>query len=238
MYQLLYWPTILGRGEFVRLVLEDAGVPYVDVARQPASEGGGVEQVRRRLYGGGTMPGFAPPFLIDGDVVLAQAAVVCAYVAERHGLVPDDTPARMRALQLQLTVADVVDEVHNTHHPISSALYFDDQKAEAIRAGEAFRDRLPTWLGFFETVLQASGGQYVLGKDTSYVDLSLFQLIAGLRFAFPNATATVMAETPRLSALTETIGQRPRFAAYLGSERRLAFNQYGIFRRYPELDAA
>lgn len=238
MYQLIYWSEIPGRGEFVRLVLEDAGVEYDDVARRPESDGGGDAAIIARLYGrGGAMLGFAPPFLVDGELELAQMAVICGYLGARHGLAPDSEGLRMRALQLQLTIADVVAEAHDSHHPISSALYFEDQKAEAIRAGRLFRDeRLPRWLGFFERVLEASGGPFVFGDAASYVDLGLFQLVAGLRYAFPNAVSRTAGETPRLLSLCERVAERPGLAAYLGSERRMPFNNDGIFRHYPQLD--
>jgi glutathione S-transferase len=183
------------------------------------------------------MPGFAPPFLIDGDLELAQMPAICAYLGERHGLAPDDAGLRVRALQLQLTVADAVNEVHDTHHPVGSALYFEDQHDEAVRAARSFRnDRLPKWLGFFDKVIEASGGPFVFGADASYVDLALFQLVEGLRFAFPNTMAATEGAAPRLIALADRIPKRDRLAAYLASDRRLDFNEHGIFRHYPELD--
>lgn len=239
MYQLLYWPSIPGRGELVRLVLEDAGVEYDDVARRPEAEGGGIAPLIARLYGrGGAMPGFAPPYLIDGDLELAQTPAICAYLGARHGLAPDGEGARARALQLELTIGDAFDEAHDIHHPISTSLYFEDQEPEAIRAAEAFRDeRLPLWLGFFERVLAASDGPYVFGERASYVDLGLFQLVEGLRYALPNATAAAIEATPTVAALVERVRARERLSAYLRSDRRLPFNEDGIFRHYGQLDS-
>jgi glutathione S-transferase len=238
MVALIYWPFIQGRGEFVRLLLEDAGAEYDDVARRPEEEGGGIAAVRGHMYGEGPGPaGFAPPFLIDGDVKLAQMPAVCAYLAPRLGCVPDDEAARMRALQLQLTIADMVDEAHDTHHPVSTARYFEDQKAEAIEAARDFREqRLPKWLGFFERTLERAGGDYLLGSEPSYPDLGLFQLVAGLRYALPRAAEAALGATPRVVALHDRVAARPALAAYLASERRIPFNEDGIFRHYPELD--
>jgi len=241
MYELYYWPQIQGRGEFIRLLLEDAGAPYLDVARLPKKEGGGVEALMRILRGGG--PGlrpFAAPFIKVGDAVIAQTANILAFLAPRHGLVPADEMRRVEAHQLQLTIADVVAEVHETHHPISSALYYEDQRREAkARASHFVQERMPTFLRYFEDVLDrnsAGGGQCLIGAEHSYVDLSAFQLLSGLEYAFPNAFAKTWRSIPRLLALRDRVAARPRIAAYLQSERRIPFNEWGIFRHYPELD--
>ena len=239
MLKLIYWPFLPGRGEFVRLVLEDAGADYDDVARRPESDGGGPAAVRALLYGAGErMPGFAPPFLIDGDITLAQMAAVCSYLAPKLGLAPDGEAPRARALQLQLTIADAVGEVHDVHHPVSSALTYEEQSEEAARAAAAFRDiRLPRWLGFFDKVVADGGGPFVFGAAASYVDLGVFQLVEGLRYAFPRAAAGALEAVPRIVELRDRVAERPNIAGYLQSERRMAFNEHGIFRRYPELDA-
>jgi len=238
-YELYYWPEIPGRGEFVRLVLEEAGAPYVDVARRPRKEGGGLEAVLA-FYAGKSAghPVFAPPVLKQGDLVLAQTGAICHFLGRRHGLAPRDEAGELHALELQLTIADLVDEVHDTHHPISAALYYDDQKPEAKRRAAHFVEaRLPRFLGYFERVLRHGGGDWLLGADVSHADLSLFQALEGLAYAFPRAFARASEATPGLLALRERIRARPRLAAYLASERRTPFNQDGIFRRYPELDA-
>lgn len=236
-YELFYWPGIQGRGEFIRLALEDAGAPYVDVARGPE----GVRAIQRMLKGEGfegTVP-FAPPFLRDGALVVAQVANVLHYVAPKIGLAPSHEADRHRALQLQLTVADLVAEVHDTHHPISTALYYEDQKPEARRCTATFvLERLPKFLTSFEKALARNGGDHLVGAVVSYVDLSLFQVIEGLRYAFPRAMAITEARVPGLVALHDRVAKRPGVAQYLASPRRLAFNQNGIFRHYPELDLA
>jgi glutathione S-transferase len=237
-YELYYWPEIPGRGEFVRLVLEDAGAPYVDVARRPRKEGGGIEAVVA-FYSGKSAghPVFAPPVLRAGDLVLAQTAAICHFLGRRHGLAPRDEAGELHALELELTIADLVAEVHDTHHPISSALYYDDQKAEARRRAAHFLEaRLPRFLGYFERVLRHNGGGVLAGDDVSHVDLSLFQVLEGLGFAFPRAFAKCSDAVPGLLALRERVRARPRLAAYLASDRRVPFNQDGIFRHYPELD--
>jgi glutathione S-transferase len=237
-YQLYYWPSIQGRGEFIRLALEDAGASYTDVARLPESEGGGVAALFRFLRGEapGARP-FAPPFLIAGELVIAQTTNVLAYLASRHSLVPADEASRLLANQLALTLADLVAEAHDTHHPISSALYYEDQRGEAQRATERFiAERIPKYLGYFERMLEESDGEHLIGNSHSYVDLMAFQVLAGLRYALPLGMAEFEPEIPKLCALAARVARRPRVADYLASERRIAFNQQGIFRHYPELD--
>lgn len=240
-YELYYWPFIPGRGEYVRLVFEAAGVPYDDVARRPESEGGGVPALKRFLAGSeaGALP-FAPPFLRHGKVVVAQTAVVCDYVAARHGLAPADPGERAAALQYALTVADLVAEAHDTHHPIAVGAYYHEQKAEARKRSVAFvSQRLPKFLAYFERVLQrneAGRGRHLLGDTLTHPDLALFQTLEGLAFAFPRSFAHVTADTPRVLALREAVRSHERLAAYLRSERRMPFNEHGIFRHYPELD--
>ncbi|HUI26750.1 MAG TPA: glutathione S-transferase family protein [Candidatus Kryptonia bacterium] len=239
--ELYYWPGIQGRGEFVRLSLEDAGAAYIDVARE-AKDGNGLMVMMRILEGeeSGTLP-FAPPFVKVGDVVVSQTANILAFLAPRLGLVPDDEALRAEASQIQLTLADFVDEIHDTHHPIAGSLYYEDQKAAAKRRAQDFvKERMPKYLGWLEKVLarnRKSDGQWLVGSERTYVDLSAFQIIEGLRYAFPNALARLEPQIPHVIALHDRVAQRPRIAAYLKSERRQAFNQMGIFRHYPELDA-
>ncbi len=240
-YELYYWPSIQGRGEFVRLALEAAGAPYVDVARVPAEEGGGVKVLQALLAstaGGG--PFFAPPVLRHGGVTLSQTAAILQYLGPRLRLVPDDDGSRLRAHHLQLTIADFVLEAHDTHHPIASSLYYEDQKPEATRRARAFvQSRLPKYLGYFERAVESNGagaGPHAVGAALSYVDLSLFQVMVGLEYAFPRALSRVAAQTPHLLRLRDRVAIEPSVAAYLQSPRRIPFNQQGIFRRYPELD--
>jgi glutathione S-transferase len=240
-YELYYWPFIPGRGELVRLVFEAAGVPYDDVARLPEPAGGGVAALKRFLAGHeeGALP-FAPPFLRHGGLVLAQTAAICDYVASRHGLAPADPAGRALALQHALTVADLITEAHETHHPIAVSAYYEEQAVEAKKRAAAFVDqRLPRFLGYFERVLERSAddeGPRLVGAGLTYADLSLFQALEGLAYAFPRAFARVSDRTPLVRALRERVRGHERVAAYLASERRLPFNQHGIFRHYPELD--
>lgn len=240
-YELVYWPGIQGRGEFVRLAFEDAGVPYADVGRLPQSEGGGVPAIERLLEEPGPwLTPFGPPALRHGGVVVGQTAAILEYVAPRIGVVPPDEASRRRAHQIQLTLADLVAEVHDTHHPISPALYYEDQKREAARRAAWFvRERIPMFLRYLDRALDsnpAGGGRWLVGPDCSYADLSTFQVIAGLRYAFPRAMRRHERRFPRLAALHDAVATRPRIAAYLASPRRLPFNEHGIFRHYPELD--
>jgi glutathione S-transferase len=235
-YELYYWPSIQGRGEFVRLALEESGAEYADVARLPRR---GVPALMRILEGKseGHLP-FAPPILKAQKLVIAQTANILLWLAPRLGLVPKSEAARLWAHQLQLTIADWLDEVHDTHHPVGSGLYYEDQKAESRRYAAQFTaERLPKFLGYFERVLEREGGSWLLGKAFSYADLSLFQMISGLHYAFPVAMGRLEPKHPRTMALYDRVAARPRIAAYLASPRRISFNEKGIFRHYPELDA-
>ncbi|RKH71836.1 glutathione S-transferase [Corallococcus sp. AB049A] len=233
-FELYYWPGIPGRGEFVRLVLEEAGADWVDVGLQ--SGGKAVTD----MIGKGPVPAYAPPVLKVGDVVISQAPNICSYLGERFGLVPQDEASRLHARQFQLTVADVVAEAHDTHHPLAVMKYYDEQKDAAKQRAEDFRTtRIPKFLGYFERVLKANtqgGGKYLLGRDFSYPELALYQLVEGLLYAFPNAMRRVAPGIPGVMALRQRISERPRIAAYKQSNRAQPFNQQGIFRHYPELD--
>jgi glutathione S-transferase len=233
-YELYYWPEIQGRGEFVRLALEEAEADYVDVARRK----GGMDRMfalmqSRRVQ---HVP-FAPPFLKAGKLLIGQTANILLYLGARHALAPRDEAGRLWTHQLQLTLSDFLVEIHDTHHPIGSGLYYEDQKKEARRRAADFRKtRVPKYFGYVERVLAASGGHYLLGRRLTYADLSLFQIVAGLRYAFPHAMKRAEKKAPRVVALHDRIAARERIAAYLASERRIAFNQMGIFRHYRELD--
>jgi glutathione S-transferase len=237
-YQFYYWPMLQGRGEFVRLALEEAGASYVDVARLPEQEGGGVAAILEFLRGErGGQPPYAPPILVDGELVLAQSGAICAYLAQRHDLAPRDTGGRWEALQLQLTIADVAAEAHDTHHPISSALYFEEQEEEAKRSAHHFIDeRMPGFLDYFERVVEASGGPWLMGDRLTYPDLSLFQLLEGLEYAFPRGFARVSEAHNRILRIRDAVRARPRIGEYLASDRRIPFNEVGVFRHYPGLD--
>ena len=235
-YELYYWSSIQGRGEFVRLALEEADADYVDVARQP---GGEAEKMRLMESEEVRRPSFAPPFLKAGALLIGQTADILLYLGGQHSLAPVAEAGRLWVHQLQLTIADLVDEAHDTHHPIASSLYYEDQRNEALaRAADFRRSRMPKYLGYFERVLTRNNarGGHLVGARLSYPDLSLFQVVAGLRYAFPRAMAALEPYYPRVVALHDRIAARPRIAAYLGSDRRIPFNRHGIFRHYPELD--
>jgi glutathione S-transferase len=238
-YELYYWPSIPGRGESVRLALEEAGADYVDVARG-TGKGRGVPALMQFLESKTLeRPPFAPPFLAAGKLIIGQTANILLYLGERHGLAPSNEAGRLWANQLQLTIADFVDETHDTHHPISNGLYYEDQKPEAKRrAAEFLKNRAPKYLAYFERVLERNKpGRHLVGARVSYPDLSLFQLVEGLNYAFPRAMAPLAKKHPRVMALRDSVAQRPRIKAYLASDRRLPFNENGLFRHYDELDA-
>ena len=231
-YELYYWPEIQGRGEFIRLALEEAGADYVDVARRRGAD------AMMRMMDGGARPPYAPPFLKSGKLVIAQVALILHHLGPRLRLVPRSEADRLWAHQLQLTITDLVKEIHDTHHPISTALYYEDQRVAAKRyTREFWNNRVPKLLGYFENVLEHSRGPYVFGRKVSYVDLSLFQIVEGLRYAFPKRMKRFEKKVPRLVKLRDSVAERPRVAAYLESERRIPFNEWGIFRAYRELDA-
>ena len=238
-YELHYWPMIPGRGEFVRLALEAAGADYVDVARLPEEAGGGIAAMMDGLEDEPVRPPFAPPYLRDGDLVIGQTAAILLYLGPRLGLVGADEADRIWTHQIQLTIADMVAEAHDTHHPVGVGLYYEDQRPEARRRATDFcENRIPKFLAWFERVLAGNpaGPQHLVGGAVSYADTSLFQLVEGLRYAFPKAAARALAQAPQVVAHAERIGALPRIAAYRVSERCLPFNEEGIFRHYPELD--
>jgi glutathione S-transferase len=234
-YELYYWPSIQGRGEFVRLALEEAGADYVDVARRGKS---GMAAMMKLLESRSlARPPYAPPFLKAGKDIIAQTALILFYLGPRLGLAPRDEAGRLWAHQLQLTIADLVVHIHDTHHPVSGWLYYEEQKPAAKRRTQDFwRYRAPKFLGYFERVLQRNGGKYMVGRGLSYVDLSLFQIVEGLRYAFPKRMKRFERKVPLLIALHDRVAQRPRIKAYLSSERRIPFSQWGIYRYFKELD--
>jgi glutathione S-transferase len=236
-YELYYWPTIQGRGEFVRLALEEGGADYVDVARRRGKSG--VPAMMKILENQRLpRPPYAPPFLKAGNTVIAQTALILHYLGPRLGLAPRDEAGRLWAHQLQLTVTDLVVHIHDTHHPVSGWLYYEEQKPAAKRrTADFWRYRMPKFFGYFERVLKNNGGKFMVGRRLSYVDLSMFQLIEGLRYAFPKRMKRFEKRVPLLVALHDRVAARPRIKAYLDSKRRIPFSQWGIYRYFKELDA-
>jgi len=238
-YELYYWPGIQGRGEFVRLALEAVGAPYVDIARERGA-GRGVKGMTAMLEGGAPQTPFAPPFLRDGAIVVSHVANILHYLGPKLGLAPKDEAGRIFANGLQLTITDFVAEVHDTHHPIATDLYYEDQKKEAKARSTAFlQHRVPKYFGYFERVLSdnPAGSAHAVGDKLSTVDLSLLQIWAGMAYAFPHAFADAGKLYPAVGALTKSVAAQKNVAAYLASDRRIPFNTSGIFRHYPELDS-
>lgn len=233
-HDLWYWPDIPGRGEFIRLTLEAAAIPYRDRAREA-----GADALIADMQGHADQPLYAPPYLVVDGMVIAQTANILLYLAERHGVGPRDATRRYWLNQVQLTIMDVVEEAHDVHHPVAIMLYYHEQAAEAKRAAERFRDeRIPGYLAYFERALRACPGPWLAGDVWSPADLSLFQLLAGLRYAFPRRMRALAGQYPLTEALHERVAALPELQAYFTSDRRMAFNEHGIFRHYPELDAA
>jgi glutathione S-transferase len=233
-YELYYWPSIQGRGEYVRLALEDAGAGYADVARTAR----GMPAMMKMMESAKGMPPFAPPFLKAGKLVIGQTANILFYLGTRHGLAPKAEAGRLWVHQLQLTVTDFVLEIHDTHHPLGPSLYYEDQKGPAKkRTDEFWKDRVPKYLGYFEKVLEGNGSHYLTGRRLTYADLSLFQIVEGLRYAFPKRMKAFERNIPGLVDLYDRVAARPNIKTYLLSPRRIAFNEDGIFRHYKELDS-
>lgn len=232
-YELYYWPTIQGRGEYVRLAFEEAGADYIDVARR----GNGISKMMAMMSDRrSAMPPFAPPFLKAGKLVIAQVANILLYLGPRHGLAPKAEAGRLWVHQLQLTIADFVVEIHDTHHPLGPTLYYEDQRPAAKRRTREFwDDRVPKFLGYFEDLIDRNG-PYLTGRRVTYADLSVFEIVEGLRYAFPRAMKRFERKVPNVIALRDRVAERPNIAAYLASDRRIAFNEDGIFRRYKALD--
>jgi glutathione S-transferase len=238
-YELYYWPMIQGRGEFVRLALEEAGADYVDVARGDGDEEGMDAMLAFMGDPRNPHPPFAPPFLKDGNVVVGQTAAILLYLGPKLDLTPKDEVGRIWTHQIQLTIADMVAEAHDVHHPVGVGLYYEDQKEEAARRAQEFRkDRMSKFLNWFETILSRNppGPEHLVGASLTFADLSLFQLVDGLLYAFPKAAQRALNKASHVAALHEAVAKRPRIKAYLESERRLPFSTEGIFRHYPELD--
>lgn len=231
---LWYWPSIQGRGEFVRLTLEAAGIVYRDRAREE-----GADALAKRMAAIAGRAPFAPPFLEADGVIVAQVANILLFLSDRHDLAPADDATRYWLHQVQLTVTDLVAEVHQVHHPVGPGDYYEDQKAEAARFAKAFREeRLPKFLAHFEDAVSATKGDWLAGDRWSPADCSLFQIVEGLRYMFPNRMTALKGDCPGLTALHDRVGELAGISAYLASDRRIAFNEDGIFRHYPELDPA
>lgn len=213
-YELYYWPTIQGRGEFVRLAFEAAGADYVDVSRQ--DDGAAMTALMKDA----ATPSFAPPFVRLGGRTIGQVAAILAWLGPQLGLSPDGDSDRAWLNQIQLTLADLVAEAHDTHHPVDLMAYYDDQKPEAARRAEGFRTaRIAKFLTWAETVLTRNphGADGMVGDRLTYADLSLFQVVEGLTYAFPKAAGRVLATTPKVVAVRDRVaaphrrlsGQRP-----------------------------
>ncbi len=238
-YDLWYWPGIQGRGEFVRLFMEAAGLPYRDRARQADAQAL-VEDMEAREKSGTFAP-YAPPYLVaregEDEFAIAQVAHILAWLTDHHNLGSGDPQTDLHLIQLQLTITDVVAEAHDTHHPTGGGLYYEDQKQAAATAAKGFREeRIPKYFTHFENALGVNSGPFLRADRFGHVDTSLFQLVEGLRYAFPKRMARIAADYPRIWACRDAVAELPGVAAYAKSERRIPFNEDGIFRHYPELD--
>ena len=237
-YRLVYWPTIPGRGEFVRVILEDVGAAYIDVARLPEAEGGGSRAVVGFLAD--PPPGLRPlacPVLVADDLVLAQSVAIAMLLGERHHRLPGDGAGRYGVQQVLLTMTDLVAEVHSVHHPISTSLRYEDQREAAIVGARPFHaQRLPKYLDWLERLLADNGDEVLVGAGTTVADLWVLPLLDGLDYAFPRSMAALAPRVARLRGLRDRVASRPPLVTYLASARHRPHNLSGIFRHYPELD--
>ncbi|MGI4947458.1 MAG: glutathione S-transferase, partial [Janthinobacterium lividum] len=225
-YRLWYWPGLQGRGEFVRLALEAAGIEYEDCARTRDANALLADMAART----GRAP-FAPPYLELDGLAIAQVANILAYLGAQHDLAPSAMADRYWLHQLQLTITDLVAEVHDVHHPVDPGAYYAEQRPEAARAARQFRaERLPKFLDHFEAAIEASPGDWLIDHRWTYVDTSLFQLIEGLRYMFPRRMAVLEGRYPNLVRIHDQVAGLPGIRDYLTSGRRQAFNEDGIFR--------
>ncbi len=239
-YELYYHASIQGRGEFVRLALEEGGASYTDIGRQLAEQGGGQQAVLAMMGdAGGDRPPFAPPILKDGDYLVSHTANILMYVGNHIGLAPADEQQRHWLHGLQLTITDFIKDVHDTHHPLSNALFYEEQKDEAAAANEKFHElRVPKYFGYFEIVIarNSSASGWLVGDALSYGDTSIYHLVEGMNYAWPKRWASVAGNYPGMCQIRNRVAARPNIQSYLASERRIPFNTNGVFRHYPELD--
>ncbi|KAL2264905.1 hypothetical protein VTJ83DRAFT_7415 [Remersonia thermophila] len=245
-YHLIYWPGIPGRGEFIRLALEEAGAKYTDTAFTET----GMDEVLSFVHGkakddGINPPPLAPPILKHGDLVLSQTSNILQYLGPRLGLIPDgpgDPNATYRINGLTLTALDgMCNEPHDCHHPIATGLFYEDQKTESKRRSEDYvTNRLPKFMSYFERVLESEssrGSRWLYGGRLTYADLVLFQCVDGLKFMFPKAMGKLERQGKHegVFALHKAVSDRPRIKAYIESSRRQPYSN-GIYRYYEELD--
>ncbi|KAL1639271.1 hypothetical protein SLS58_008113 [Diplodia intermedia] len=251
-YELLYHPGIPGRGEYIRLVLEAAGTPYSEPAREKGKAG--YDAVLATCSpsstgdADGNPPVFAPPALRvpgagrDGKaLVIAQTPNIIQYLAPKVGLAPADEADALHASQIMLTALDLSNETHDSHHPIAVSLYYEDQKDAAKQRAKDFREnRIPKFFSYFERSLkgneESGGGKYLVGDKLTHADTTVWQVIDGLLFAFPKELEARKEEFPLIfGKFYPGIKEEKGLKEYLASDRRLKYSQ-GLYRHYPELD--
>lgn len=250
-FELLYHPSVPGRGEFIRLALEAASIPYNDVANNDKKGYSIVQAACSPKSTGdtdGNPPAFAPPALRvpgagkDGKTLLIyQTPNILIYLGPHLGLAPEDEVERLWVNQNMLTALDLNNETHDTHHPIAVMQYYEDQKEEALKKSKNFREnRIPKYFSFFERVLKGNEetgkGKYLVSDMLTYADTTLWQVMDGLHFAFPKELEARSNDYPLLfGTFYPSIKEEKHLKEYLASDRRLPYSM-GVFRHYPELD--
>ncbi|MXO64197.1 glutathione S-transferase [Altericroceibacterium endophyticum] len=237
VYDFWYWPTLPGRGDFIRYPLEAAQIPYTDCARDAED---GFAAVAEHLEAKQGCHAFAVPLLETGSESIAQTANILLFLNQEHGLGPSDAAGMRYLNQLQCDIADITEEVHAVHHPISTAFYYEDQRDAAIQSAEKFREqRIPKYLAHFERIANAHDGDWLLEGDSwSTGDTSIAYLLDGLHFMFPLRMAALQSDYPTIHQIQQKTFALEYLDAYRASDRCAAFGTEGIFRNYPELDAA
>ena len=247
VYHLIYWPGIPGRGEHVRLALEQAGAEYTDTAHVEDGIKTVSSQISKENKGDSiNPPPLAPPILKHGEYTISQTPNILLYLGTKLGLAPtteEDPVGIYHVNELTLTALDgLSNEPHDVHHPIAVAEYYENQKEEAAKKAKDYREnRLPKFFEYFERVLSgdaSKGGEYLYGGQLTYADLVLFQTVDGVSFAFPRRVGSLKksGDYDKVFALYDRVKALEKIKAYLESDRSQEYSM-GIYRHYPELDA-
>nr|ACM44934.1 sigma-class glutathione S-transferase [Laternula elliptica] len=215
---LYYWPGFKGRAEFVRLVFEEAGIPYLE------SNQGVADSIIKGEIGG--YPVMMPPVVAKGDFRLGQTQMICQYLAGKYGLAPKGEEDKIHAEQVCASMYDYLTEGYGAFHGAKPGVKYADQKEEAQRyIDRVVQQRLPRYLKHFETVLAANtaGTGFLFGDSISHADLALFHIMNATEFQFPEVYKSAD-YIPLLKAHRDRIASRPNIVAYTQSERCKPFS--------------
>jgi len=226
MWQILYWPAKdadgkvaagAGRAEYLRVLFEEAGVPYQDVTA-------GLRAFFWQNLEAQPYPALAPPAIRKNNFILGQTAVCAKRLAMEFGFYPTDEDDAAHAEQIVTTVHEYIAEGRSAFHPVKNTMSYHDQKEEAKPYIAAFKaDRLPRYMTNFERFLKANrgGGGFFVGDSLSYVDLQVMVMLQVTRSQFPDAWEALDAKL--LKDHLAQMEARPRIKAYLLSDRKQPF---------------